>query len=991
MKKVLKLVVNLLSAFFIVSFLSAGTCSVDATATNQFIRCIGASSAWTYMLNLSNWANQLFADNDLEGYIGLSSLRARIDPNGSHASEVNNLVLAKNVNPNILLWSTEWSPPPQYKANNNVNGGTDNNKFLGAESGNPNSADTGYANYLVQYLQYCQSRGINLYAISPQNEPDWNPDYESCLWTAGQFEVFIRAFRTALNNAGFTSVKILFPDTVNHYGFSNLAKTTMNNATTSQYVGILATHLYGAMPSPLSSYGFSYVTNQEWWETEISGGSDLSTIQSGIELAEWIQNCFVNAGMNGFHYWWLNDLVPNNVPSKRFYALGNYSKFIRPGYYRMNATAQPSSNVYVSAYKNTNNSSPTRIVIVAYNKNSSSVSQTFNLNGANVTSVTPWITDSSRNLSKQGAITVTNNSFTYTLPGLSIVSFVGNTSNISTPTATPTPKIFNIPGRVEAEDYRCCEGTGYHDTDTTNQGGAYRNDGVDIETCTDTGGGYNIGYAVSGEWLSYSLNVTQAGTYNIGIRVASNGSGGTFHLEIDGVNITGTLTVPNTGGWQTWQTITVNNVNITAGQKTLRLVMDGNGGTGYAGNFNYIDFTAVSNTPTPTRTNTPVPPTNTPTRTATPIPPTSTPTTPTVVPTTPIPTNTYTRTNTPVPPTNTPTRTATPIPPTSTPTTPTVVPTTPIPTNTYTRTNTPVPPTNTPTKTFTPVPPTPTPVVTAAGNITLRLKSGVTSDSTNSPHPQIRIVNTGTSAINLNTVEARYWINCDCTGQSVQAWLDWAGKLPQGTSINSNVQLTVVAKTQGAQTHYISVKFTGGIILQPNEYAEVQMRFNKSDWSNMLQSNDWSYAAYNDFTNWSRITGYINGVKVWGDEPTAGTTSQSAQVVDVLSYPNPATNGSGTTITYSIGSSGVTAGDVNYSISDADAEVMLKIYTISGRMIWSKELRGISNVSTGKHAIYWDGKTSGGREIAAGTYILKVELKSRGEVSSKSFVIVMLK
>jgi hypothetical protein len=289
------------------------------------------------------------------------------------------------------------------------------------------------------------------------------------------------------------------------------------------------------------------------------------------------------------------------------------------------------------------------------------------------------------------------------------------------------------------------------------------------------------------------------------------------------------------------------------------------------------------------------------------------------------------------------------------------------------------------------VPPTPTPVVTAAGNITLRLKSGVTSDSTNSPHPQIRIVNTGTSAINLNTVEVRYWFNCDCTGQSVQAWLDWAGKLPQGTSINSNVQLTVVAKTQGTQTHYISVKFTGGIILQPNEYAEVQMRFNKSDWSNMLQSNDWSYAAYNDFTNWSRITGYINGVKVWGDEPTAGTTSQSAQVVDVLSYPNPATNGSGTTITYSIGSSGVTAGDVNYSIPDADAEVMLKIYTISGRMIWSKELRGISNVSTGKHAIYWDGKTSGGREIAAGTYILKVELKSRGEVSSKSFVIVMLK
>ena len=47
-----------------------------------------------------------------------------------------------------------------------------------------------------------------------------------------------------------------------------------------------------------------------------------------------------------------------------------------------------------------------------------------------------------------------------------------------------------------------------------------------------------------------------AGTYALGVRAASVGLGGTFHLEMNGVNVTGTMTVPNTGGWQNWQTLT---------------------------------------------------------------------------------------------------------------------------------------------------------------------------------------------------------------------------------------------------------------------------------------------------------------------------------------------------------------------------------------------------------------------------------------------------
>jgi beta-glucanase (GH16 family) len=174
----------------------------------------------------------------------------------------------------------------------------------------------------------------------------------------------------------------------------------------------------------------------------------------------------------------------------------------------------------------------------------------------------------------------------------------------NTPQPTPTLVINNIPGNVQFEDYmNSGEGVSYHDTTAGNTPGQYRNDGVDIEVCSEAGSGYDIGYTEAGEWLNYRVNVVQPGTYSIGVHVASLGAGGTFHLELDGNGISGTLTVPDTGGWQTWQTLDVNNITISStGLKTLKLVMDGNGSTGGIGNFNYVSFTTSAYTPTQTQT-----------------------------------------------------------------------------------------------------------------------------------------------------------------------------------------------------------------------------------------------------------------------------------------------------------------------------------------------------------------------------------------------------
>jgi len=153
----------------------------------------------------------------------------------------------------------------------------------------------------------------------------------------------------------------------------------------------------------------------------------------------------------------------------------------------------------------------------------------------------------------------------------------------------------SVPGTIEAEDFdEGANGVAYRDNGTGNSGGQYRATDVDIELTSDSSGGYDVGWAFAGEWLKYTVDVAAAGTYDISFRVASGGPGGTFHLEVNGANKTGAVSVPNTGGWQTWKTVTKTGVALAAGPQVWRLVMDTNGSTTAVGNFNYLRATAAA-------------------------------------------------------------------------------------------------------------------------------------------------------------------------------------------------------------------------------------------------------------------------------------------------------------------------------------------------------------------------------------------------------------
>jgi endoglucanase len=150
-----------------------------------------------------------------------------------------------------------------------------------------------------------------------------------------------------------------------------------------------------------------------------------------------------------------------------------------------------------------------------------------------------------------------------------------------------------IPGTIQAENYDLGgEGVGYHNTDPVNHFGQYRSDGVSIEATLDVSGGYDVGWITPGEWLQYTVDVATAGTYSVDFRVASATSGGTMHLSSGVTNLTGTVSAPSTGGWQTWQTVTAPGVTLSSGTQALRLVFD-------SGSFNVNSMTFTSTSPAP--------------------------------------------------------------------------------------------------------------------------------------------------------------------------------------------------------------------------------------------------------------------------------------------------------------------------------------------------------------------------------------------------------
>lgn len=155
-----------------------------------------------------------------------------------------------------------------------------------------------------------------------------------------------------------------------------------------------------------------------------------------------------------------------------------------------------------------------------------------------------------------------------------------------------------LPARLEVEDYdRGGEGYAFSDTTGANQGGAYRpEEPVDLEPTTDDGGGANLAFVETDEWIEYSATLDEGGDLRVLVRAASDAGGGSATLRVRspqrGAEYLLPLALPDTGGWQSWTTVDAGDLSLPAGGYILRLEIDGG-----EFNVNWIDFQRATSLP----------------------------------------------------------------------------------------------------------------------------------------------------------------------------------------------------------------------------------------------------------------------------------------------------------------------------------------------------------------------------------------------------------
>jgi glucuronoarabinoxylan endo-1,4-beta-xylanase len=503
---------------------------INFNTTFQTIRGFGTSTAWQPVLN-STQANNLFGTGP--GQVGFTILRSRIDPSsttgGSNwATERSNAQQAQSINSQVIVFATPWTPPAAWKSNGSTIGGTLNTNEYGA-----------FANYLNAFVAYEKAGGVNLYAISVQNEPDFLPGtYDSCSYSGAQMDAFIA------QEGGTITTKLMMPESDSFN--LNESDPTLNDPNAVGFVSIVGGHTYGKAPF--------YYTNaknhgKDVWMTETTynnaNGAAQPSISDAVAAAVLYHQSMAVAQYNAYVYWWTPLMLNGNSPNLDAYALGQYSKFVRPGYVMTGANNNPTSGVYVTSYKGNNN-----YVIVAVNSNASDSSISFNITGATLTSVTPYQTSVSNQLAQLGAVSVSNDSFTYSLPGQSITTFVG-TGSTGSPSFTLAPS---------ASTLSVTQGSSVTDTVSVTPENGF-NGSVSF-TATGMPSGVTASFSPTSSTTSSVLTLTASSTATTGgpVTVTIKGTSGsttastTVALTVSSGSCTPTAIVPyiSVNGGSTW-------------------------------------------------------------------------------------------------------------------------------------------------------------------------------------------------------------------------------------------------------------------------------------------------------------------------------------------------------------------------------------------------------------------------------------------------------
>lgn len=381
-------------------------------------------------MNFPRWIDDLNQDQaekalgNAPGQIGLSMLRVSISPNSSQFQlEIPAALIAQKYG--AMVFATPWSPPAEMKSNNNTTGGELLPQHYGA-----------YADHLLGFVSFMKDKGVNVQAVSLQNEPDITVSYESCFWSPQQMINFLKE-----QGAKFGSTKLIVAESFNF----NKSKTDpiLNDAAAERYVSIIGGHIYGG---GISDYPLARTKGKEVWMTEHYTESQNSGNEwpLALDVGTEITNC-MKVNFNAYIWWYIRRFYgfiddEGNI-TKRGYVMSHFSKFIRPGATRVQTTLSSAPNVDATAYK-----TDTSLVVVVVNKNSSGVSLMFDLQNTKVDKLTRFTTSASKSMVNDGTTSISGGTFFATVDGSSITTFTsfagnaGKQGNVA-PVSNPGPEL----------------------------------------------------------------------------------------------------------------------------------------------------------------------------------------------------------------------------------------------------------------------------------------------------------------------------------------------------------------------------------------------------------------------------------------------------------------------------------------------------------------------------------------------------------------------
>ncbi|MHC4727276.1 MAG: glycoside hydrolase family 30 protein, partial [Planctomycetota bacterium] len=271
------------------------------------------------------------------------------------------LKLAVKINPDLKFFASPWSPPAWMKTNRSMCGGRINPQFYAP-----------FAEYLARSVEAYQAEGIDIIAITIQNEPEYYPDtYPTCGWTAEQQRDFIRDHLGPVFEKNNLSTKIWCYD--HNFNHPNYPATILKDPQTAKYIDGTGFHLYEGKP-PAMTWLHKRFPDKHIYFTE---GSTFD-IPGAVEIVSYFRNwarCY-NAWVTVIDH----EAQPNPGPHDcsptcivlnsntlelqyrfDYYMYGHFMKYIKRGAIRIEST--PSKTVPNVAFKNPDGS----IVLIAVN------------------------------------------------------------------------------------------------------------------------------------------------------------------------------------------------------------------------------------------------------------------------------------------------------------------------------------------------------------------------------------------------------------------------------------------------------------------------------------------------------------------------------------------------------------------------------------------------------------------------------------------------